>query len=271
MAPPILDRPRAIPRACFDFLQRNEELVLFVYDDAFYPPRKHRRGNPVKGTLTAGYGHTGPELTSEMEVTQALAIQWLQADVEVARTRLGQRIGGIINELTDMQYAALLSFVFNLGANPTWTIWKRLCARSFDQVPLEMMKFVNQTQVVDGKKVLVKVNGLVKRRALEVQLWATAEPGSIATDPPSSVTRKAETPPTPADPVPPIKSGSIIATGASIVASVPIFAKQVIDAATPYTQSEWVQTSVAALAFVAASASVLALVLMWMHKRNLQL
>lgn len=194
---------RPIPQIADDFLKKHEALLLRVYDDA-NPRVMLKAGVEPSGTLTAGYGHTGPELHAGMIVTQAAADHWLDLDINIAATRLQGQIGAIVDELTEHQYAALLSFVFNLGAKPEWTIWKRLKARQFDQVPLEMMKFVN----AGGKK----LQGLVNRRAAEVAMWSTFEPGSLHETPPSSVTRIMETPPTPSDPIPAKKSATIWAT-----------------------------------------------------------
>ena len=56
----------------------------------------------------------------------------------------------------DTQFSNM-SFVFNLGAGAKWTIWKVLKARRFDEVPPQLMRFVNA-----GGRV---VKGLVNRRA----------------------------------------------------------------------------------------------------------
>lgn len=201
---------RPVPHEASDFLRRHEGCVLRVYDD-LRPRAILREGDEIVGTLTAGYGHTGRELKIGLEVTQAMAEAWLLADLGVAAERLWTKIGAVVEDLTEFQYAALLSFVFNLGigdpAKPEWTIWKRLRARQFDQVPGELMKFVNAR----GKK----LQGLVNRRAAEVALWSTFEPGSEPDNPPSSVTRLVATPPTPAEPTAAKKNPAIWAVIAS--------------------------------------------------------
>lgn len=254
---------RPIPNAAVSFLQRHEELVLRVYDDAqpsvLMPAQ-------TKGTLTAGYGHTG-DLVLGQNVTHEDADSWLQDDdLPLARTRLYNAAGDeAIDELTDNQYAALLSFVFNLGANPGWTIWKRLKDKQFDQVPLEMMKFVNARQ----GGVLVKVQGLVNRRAAEVALWSKDEPGSVPDAPPSSVTRAVETPPTPADPVPASKSKTVIAAAAAAVTGAPSAISGVTKAMQPYADnSDLVQHVIGILALVAALCAGAAVVFMYLHKQK---
>lgn len=200
---------RPVPQEAITFLRAHEGCVLRVYDD-LRPKAVLKRGDPIAGTLTAGYGHTGPELIIGMPVVQADADAWLKKDLGVAAERLWRRIGVVVEDLTTFQYAAMLSFVFNLGVDGTMakaTIWKRLRARQFDQVPGEMMKFVN----AGGKK----LQGLVNRRAAEVVLWSTAEPGSTSESLPSSITRSLMTPPTPAEPTSAKKNPAIWAVVAS--------------------------------------------------------
>jgi len=238
---------RATPQVAIDFVKQYEACELKVYSDS-------------GGVLTAGYGHTGLELASVVKVTQEMANEWLHDDLEIARNRL-YSVCRIIELLTDNQYAALLSFVFNLGANPKWTIWKRLNARQFDQVPLEMMKFVN----CQG----VKLQGLVNRRAAEVALWSKDEPGSLPIERPSSQTRAAETPPTPADAEPPGKSKTLIAAAVSAVAAVPPAVQSVSAAVAPYSdKSDFVASIVAALAIIGAIAAGLTALWYYMHKQD---
>jgi lysozyme len=187
--------------------------VLRVYDD-LRPHAMLRPGDDPLGTLTVGYGHTGPDVHVGMTVTAERAEAWLAEDLNLAARRLRSRIDAVVDELTDNQYAALLSFVFNLGVGGAMeqaTIWKRLRARQFDQVPLEMMKFVNAR----GRK----LQGLVERRAAEVALWSRSEPGSAPDAPPSSVTRLAATPPTPTEPKPARKSATVWAAAGSAIAA----------------------------------------------------
>jgi lysozyme len=262
---------RPIPDAAVEFVRRHEGCVLRVYDD-LRPRAALKPGDPALGALTAGFGHTGPELRIDMVVTRELAEAWLEEDLRTAAARLYRRIGGVADDLTVNQYAAMLSFVFNLGVDgpmATATIWKRLRARKFDQVPLEMMKFVH----AQGRK----LQGLVERRAAEVALWSSAEPGSAPGAPPSSVTRLAETPATPSEPEPARKSVTVWAAATSAAtaafASVKDWISQAIDfvtpdhvnqlsgAITPYAaKSHLVEGAVSVLAVAAAVLSALLVV-----------
>lgn len=257
---------RAVPEMAVDFVKQEEEGVFHVYDDADKTKRELAPGDVVRGRATAGWGHTGPDVVAGNVISPDTASVWLFRDLCTASDRLAHVLtDATIACLTDHQWSALLSFVFNLGADPKWTIWKRLNARQFDQVPLEMMKFVNAT--IDGKE--VKVQGLVNRRAAEVAFWATEEPGTSPDTPPSSVTRAAVTAPTPQDPTPPSRSKAVLAAAAATVAGVPSAAKQVSDAISPYAEhSHVVGNMVAILATLAALAAGAAVIFAWLHTRK---
>lgn len=181
---------RTIPQAAVDLVARWEAKRLKAYPD------------PATGgePWTIGYGHTGGVRPGQL-INEMQAQNFLRSDLKIAAGRLDAQIGAeIIAELTDNQYAALLSFVFNLGAKPQWVIWKRLKARKFELVPNEMNRFV----YASGRR----LQGLANRRAAEVALWRTGEPGTEDENPPSSITRLAATPPIATEP-PARKSATI--------------------------------------------------------------
>jgi lysozyme len=252
---------RQIPQSCIDLVKKSESCVLRVYDDK-WPDKILIGGDIVGGTLTAGYGHTSAVLKIGDPVTQNTADTWLKEDLETAAYRLrGVVSDDVIALLTDNQYAALLDFVFNLGAGAGWTIWKRLNAKQFDQVPLEIAKFVNAGGV--------KLQGLVNRRAAEVALWATDEPGTATDIVPSSVTRATITPPTPSDPVSAVKSKALIMGGIGAIAGAAPMVNQVSQAIQPYAgQSDYVQKMLGVLAMIAAGLAVGGLFYMYLQKRN---
>jgi len=262
---------RKIPTSVIELVEAEEKCVLYVYDDAFYPPRRARPNSKPKGCFTAGYGHTGKDVIPGMSVSKMLADAWLDEDLNEAAQLLTNKVGAkIISELTENQYAALIDFVYNLGTGspkrPEWTIWKRIKAKQFDQVPLEMAKFVNDRRP-DGS--VRKLTGLVRRRNLEIELWSTGEPNAHEETLPSSVTRRVETPPTPADPVPVTQSKSFIAGAVGAVTAAPVMINQVTAAVTPYAkQSEWVEASLGILATIAAVCVAVGLIYMFISKRN---
>lgn len=240
---------RAVPQIAIDFVREAEGSKLMAYPD-------------TGGVWTVGVGHVGPEVKPGLHITQRMADLYLKEDLVTAARRLYNVVSEpVILSLTDNQYAALLSFVFNLGATPSWKIWKRLNERNFDAVPGEMIRFVN----AGGKK----VQGLVNRRTKEIALWSTGEPGSVPDQPSSATTRTAETPPTPADQP---KKGGVITAIVGVLASVPVAADSVVKAVAPWmAHSDLVTKGVAIVASVAAGALVLRLALDWLqHERAKQ-
>lgn len=236
---------RAIPSAAREIVREFEGVKLTAY-------------KCPAGVWTIGAGHTGPEVVEGLTITKRQAELYLTEDLQKAARRLQDRIGPAVGELTENQYAALLSFVFNLGADPGWTIWKKLKARDFDAVPAQITRFVYS----GGKK----LNGLVRRRNAEVELWSRNEPGSADEPVPSSgALRQMDTPPAPAEKP---ASTPVITAAVSACAAVPVAVQQVQGAIAPYAgQSETVGKVVAILATIGAAAAVLMLVLNWMQRK----
>lgn len=207
------------------------------------------------GIPTLGFGHIEGVKMGDT-CTAAQAFEWLRSDMSDARAKLYRKVGPIVEELTENQYSALLSFAFNLGTGnpkkPEWQMWKLLRARSFDQIHAQFGKFVNATDPATGK--LVKVQGLVNRRAAESALWATDEPGTEVIKFTSAQLRSSPTPPTPADPTPASKSltiwGAISAAVlgflnwvGGLLSQVPDFAHTALNAINPFAEkSELAQT-----------------------------
>lgn len=119
----------------------------------------------VAGIATIGYGSTGPHVRPGMIISAQQAEQLLLKDLD----RFEKAVAKLVRvPLTDNQFAALVSFAFNVGEGKggfaTSTLLKKLNAGNYDAVPSELMKWVN----AGGKKVA----GLVNRRAAEGGLWA---------------------------------------------------------------------------------------------------
>lgn len=248
---------RPIPEAACLFVKAHEGLRLAAYLDSANIP-------------TVGYGHTGPEVRLGQTIAQGQADQFLAADLATAAQRLEAAVGeACVTELTDNQYSALISFVLNVGCDPKWTICADLRAQNFDAVPSQLMRFVN----AGGRK----LQGLVERRADEVKLWSTAEPGSIPDSPPSSVTRAVDTPPT-AVAVKPLgrsKSwiGSWVTAGLASASAVAPQVKHALDgvgaAIAPYVgQSAILQGVASHLALAAAAAAVAVPCLLWLKNHE---
>lgn len=181
---------RTVPQIAYDFIKLAEACRLTAYQDS-------------RGVWTIGWGHTGPEVVRGLTITLAQAIAYLVADVATA----ARRLAGVVKAedialLTDHEYAALLSFVFNLGADPIWNIWKLLNAGNLVAAENEIPRF-DHTRI-NGQ--LVEIEGLKHRRLAEMALWNTPDAVAAAAivqaapvaAPPSSQTREMDTPPTPA-------------------------------------------------------------------------
>jgi lysozyme len=122
------------------------------------------------GVLTIGYGHTsaagGPAVVEGMVITEVAANSLLRHDL----IRIENDVQDCVTtNLTQGQFDALVSWVFNLGigALRTSTLLKRVNAGRFDAVPAEFMKWTKAR--VRGE--LVDLPGLVRRRRAEVALW----------------------------------------------------------------------------------------------------
>lgn len=237
---------RDIPAAATDFVARWEGCRLAAYQD-------------VAGVWTIGYGSTGGDVQPGLKITAAQATALLNDDLKVAATRLEARIGSVVEELSEDQYAALLSFTFNLGANPHWTLWKILRARRYDEVPAQLARFVN----AGGRR----VQGLVNRRAAEIALWHA----DLADEPPppSGLTRSLPTPPTPISTKPLSQSKSFIATAAAGVTTAAVAVGEVSRAVSPYAgQSDLVARAVGVLALVAAVLAATAVIFVWLKGKT---
>lgn len=116
----------------------------------------------VGGVWTIGWGHTATAREG-MTISEAEAERLLRADLrqfEAAVDRL------VTVPLSDNQFAALVSFAFNVGVGAFGgsTLLRRLNAGEYDAVPAELARW----NKVKG----VTVAGLANRRAAEAGLWA---------------------------------------------------------------------------------------------------
>lgn len=220
------------------------------------------------GKPTNGYGHTGPEVKIGGEIDQVIADHNLDVDLAQAGERLGNVIFGHSAQLTNHEYATLLSFVFNVGAGPTWQIWKDINAGNLADVPHQLSRFINGK--IQGKEQVIQ--GLVNRRNAEIAYWNTADveqAAAIARTPsvtnptslPSSFTRDIPTPPTPA-PAPPLNTQSWAAKIAGGIAAVGALGSQVHDIAAPHAGEAHVFQMIALGATgVVVAASILGLLI----------
>lgn len=181
---------RQITKENINKIKQWEGKVLFAYDDAEArtPHTPIMPGDRVAGTLTIGYGHTGKDVVPGLKITEEKATQLLDLDLDKFEYVVDNTIKV---ELTDNQFAALVSFAFNVGSTAfiKSTLVKKLNKGDYASVPTELAKWTKTT--INGKK--VNSNGLVNRRAAEIGLWAT---GSFVNSSGSAAVKKVEAPST---------------------------------------------------------------------------
>lgn len=166
---------RQLRQIDIDALEPMEGKVPYVYDDAVAPTRPYKRGERIRGNLTAGVGHLlskGPIVFPEANqwigktIPESQIEAWLDADNDVAENAVIRLVKVVLNS---NQFAALVFFVFNVGvgAFENSTLLRKLNTGDYDAVPDEMRKWTKTT--IDG----VKVNspGLVNRRSQEITYW----------------------------------------------------------------------------------------------------
>lgn len=115
------------------------------------------------GILTIGYGHTHAVKAGDA-ITAEKADAFLREDLQVAELTVNTNVKV---KLTQGQFDALVSFVFNLGSGNfvKSTLIKKLNAGDYAGAADEFGKWVN----AGGKR----LPGLVKRRAAEREVFLT--------------------------------------------------------------------------------------------------
>lgn len=143
---------RRINQAGVDLIKRFEGFKPQAYLD------------PV-GIPTIGYGHTkavtNHHVRTKRRITEQEAEALLKADLEEAERAVEHPINVPLN---DHQFAALVSFTFNLGSGNLQesTLRRKLNAGNYEAIPSEMSRWVGCT-----------LRGLVRRRADEGELFMT--------------------------------------------------------------------------------------------------
>lgn len=140
-----------IPNEAVELIKKYEGCKLEAYKD-------------FAGKWTIGYGHTGKDVCEGLRIDSIQAVALLYLDLEEANTQLNFELGTI--KINDMQRAALLSFVFNLGigALKRSTLFQLIKANAKPvSVAQEFSKWCKSNDVV--------LPGLVKRRAEETILY----------------------------------------------------------------------------------------------------
>uniref|UniRef100_UPI000B27F421 lysozyme n=1 Tax=Xanthomonas citri TaxID=346 RepID=UPI000B27F421 len=120
------------------------------------------------GKLTIGYGHTGYDVTPGLTITQERADALLEADLAKALAGVRKYVHV---PLTAQQEAALVDFVFNLGAERlrTSTLLRLLNSGNYASVSTQLPRWVYGE--VNGKA--KRLPGLIVRRRANVAMWET--------------------------------------------------------------------------------------------------
>ena len=119
------------------------------------------------GYWTIGYGHRCASSVGPITADQANQIA--QNDLQAFAAFVNQCLGPAADRLSDGQFAALVDFCFNLGddAFQHSTLHAVVMSGQYPLVPGQLEKWVYGH--VNGQA--VELQGLVKRRAAEVDLW----------------------------------------------------------------------------------------------------
>ncbi|WP_273721301.1 MULTISPECIES: lysozyme [unclassified Bartonella] len=145
---------RKISQEGLALIKQWEGLRLNAYKDAI-------------GVWTIGYGHTNsagkPFVHKGMTVTEKQAENLLRQDLRQFENTVEQAVHV---SLTDEQFAALVSFCYNVGTTAfcNSTLLKKLNNGEYEGVPAELQKWTK----AGGKR----LQGLVHRRVAEAGLWA---------------------------------------------------------------------------------------------------
>ncbi len=142
-----------------EFIQDVEGCKLFAYKDG-------------GGVWTIGVGHTGPEVVKGLTCTMEQALQWLSEDTEEAVAAVEALVKV---KLTQNQFDALVSFVFNLGSGSfaKSTLLRKLNAGDYEGASREFPRWNKDNDPKTGK--LIEVEGLTKRRLLEQSMFNTKD------------------------------------------------------------------------------------------------
>ena len=114
------------------------------------------------GVLTIGYGHTSSVIPG-MHITATEAERLLMRDLAIFEAEVSRAVDV---EITDNQFAALVSWTYNIGVSAMResTLIRKLNMGDYASVPAELARWNKIKGVVSS--------GLSNRRAAEAGLWA---------------------------------------------------------------------------------------------------
>ena len=144
----------------------NEVAVQFIKQNEGFKPNVHY----VFGKAHIGYGFTSKKYVERKYMTEKEATIILKEYVTACQTVVKKNVKV---KLTQNQEAVLIDFIYHFGGNAfiKSTLLKQLTAGKFDQVPVELAKWVKQKKVVDGETTYVVEKGLKNRADRRIALW----------------------------------------------------------------------------------------------------
>jgi lysozyme len=145
---------RLINSAGMSLVQRFEGLYLTAYDDG-------------GGTLTIGYGHTGPDVIPGLTITEARANELLIEDLAGAAAAI-QKLAPAAD---DNEFSALVSLAFNVGVEAVSNSTVLRLFRAGDKMGAAEAFLLWDKMHING--VLTKTRGLLRRRLAEAELFLT--------------------------------------------------------------------------------------------------
>lgn len=119
-----------------------------------------------RGIWTIGVGHTGPDVTCGLTVTQEMVDSWLRTDTRAACQAIARNIDVALSQ---NQFDAIASFVYNVGVSAAVgsTLFKYVNRGLTDLAAAEFGKWNHVSGVVDA--------GLTRRRAAERDLFLSMD------------------------------------------------------------------------------------------------
>lgn len=151
---------RDINKAGLEIVKEFEGLRLTAYDD-LAPKRKLKKGDKIKGTLTIGYGHTGPDVFIGLVIDAREAERLLRQDIDEAEGDVERIVTVPLNE---NEFSALASFAFNCGAGNLRKLVAGRLNKGDREATARAFALFNKSK----GKVLA---GLTRRRAAEAALF----------------------------------------------------------------------------------------------------
>lgn len=146
-------------------IEKYEGLILGAYDDA----NDHivKPGDPVRGVLTIGYGHTNaagaPKVLPGQKITKEQADQILASDLGKVETNVSNLVKVPLNQ---NQFDALVSFQFNTGALGKSSALRKLNDKDYVGAATALTLYNKAGQIAAGP-----IPGLVRRREEEKALF----------------------------------------------------------------------------------------------------